>query len=549
MKSMSIFSKGGGPHEKLSRFMAGGAVSMLSFIVGGLTGGLFWVVAMTRWLGPEKFGILGPIFNAFWLICTLLSFGIPQSLMTFVSHHYEQEKEESVGFAKEGNQMLLWIASFLFSVALVSLFLGVTGRVAQTTGALWFVVILGVSLNLLYWGTDAVLKGLQRLDLASLGQLLFPVGLFIGSAGGVVLCQMVYGKGTWLDVVGGATGMAAGALVAFLFCYFLLRRFYPEFFPLYRVKKRSRTWKIITFGSLSAACLTIFNLLVQMTPVLVGFFAQRGFFGATQEENLRVSGYFATANLYGQGAMMLMGLTFALLPAISEAHRANDLPLMQRYYHLSMKVALSLIIPLTFLYIFLGGRIVELFSGDQFKAEDISPYIGLIGIGFASLGLIFMLTNLYMGLKNLLPPFVALCLVLVAQPLGVLLSAVGFHDPKYAALTMAVVPFYAMLFMVIYLARRYRLRIAARDFWIPTGSCLAAAFFFSVFIGLKAPLPAAVVSGLVGYFLPGLFFGFLSQEDVCFLTSLFKEKPLPEPLVKLLKFSRGIRLWGQPIEF
>lgn len=518
---------------------------MLSFVIGGLTGGLLWVIAMTRLLGPERFGILGPVFNSFWLLCVVLSLGIPQSLMTFISHHFQAEREESLAFAREGSVATLWLAAAVMAIGFVLLLWGSLGGLSFFSGSLWFVVLLGASLNLLYWGLDAVLKGLQRLDLSSIGQLVFPLGLFLGSLLGVMLMSH-FSRNREMAVVGGALGMAVGSLLAYLVCYAFLRRLYPYLFPLYRAQKMEKISTILTFGGLSAVCLTMFNVLVQLTPVFVGFFASRGFFAATVKENLKISGYFATANMYGQGAMLMMGLTFALLPAISEAHREENKPLMQRYYHLSMKIALAIIVPLTFIYLIFGGKIVELFSGAAFQAAEIAPYIGLIGIGFGSFAIIYLLINLYMGLKDLKPPFLALSLALLAHPLGVAVSALFLHSALAIAVVVALVPALTAVFLLWYTYWKYGLAILSRDLFLPVGSCLGALLGGGVALSLQAPLFLLALLALLGYLLPGVLFGFVSEEDALFLLTFFKSSKSRLPT--LLKYARGVRLWGKPVQ-
>lgn len=518
---MSVFAKGGSEQEKVTRFVAGGLISIVSLVVGGLTGGLFWVMAMTRWLGPVKFGLLGPVFQFFWLMCMISSLGLGQAITTFVSHHWEKKPEEAKAFLSLGNRVLLWQSLVVLTLGGLVGLAAFLGLLSKVWAAIALTVAPGIAVTILFWGLNATLTGFQRMDLVAVGNMIFPVGMFAGSAALVLGIQAWRGKETYLDVAGAAAGMFFGGLAAYACAFFFMRRLGFGLRGIYLTTAKRSVGSLLRFGGASAAALVLHTLLVSLAPILVFWLAKLGFFGATKEANMLSSGYFSTAHLYAQAPMMLMGVTFALLPAISEAHAAGNHRLMQRYYDLALKISFAITVPLIFSYVAFGGRIVEVLSGEGYPAQKLHAVVAVVSLGFLGLALIFMLVHLFMGLK--VPAVAAWTLGGGALIYAASIPLLGYllKDPVGAAAGFAFSALSAAAALIILLRAKFNLQFRFRNLLVPLACCFSATVaFFAVRFWSEHPalLGLAVVAG---YTVCSLLVGGVDEEDVEFLQGAF----------------------------
>lgn len=516
-RSGSAFTRGSTDEEKVTRFISGGAVSIVATIIGGLFGGALWLIAMNRLLGPKDFGILGPIFNSFFMFCTIISLGIPQTITTYVSHHYETDISEAKKFIKEGIKFIFLIG-FVFiviSTCLVILFYSL-GKINLLWTSLLITVALGITINLFFWGINSVLNGFQRLDYVSLGNMIFPIGMFISSLGLVIILQKTQGKESIWDVVGASAGMGIGAMVAFICALILIQKtLVISIKELFSWRKSYGLFrKIISFGGLSALALVGFSVLNLSPPQLVLLCAKFHWYGETLKENLIQSGYFSTAMMYASAPLMIMGLVFALIPAISEAEGKGRLDLMQKYFNLTLKFTFVCIIGIiAILYSVLAGEIVFLLSGAEFPASTMGPITTVVSIGMAFIALNFLLINLYIGIKR---PYIAALIVIICIFLEIsiiIILSYLFKSILAAAAGLIIATAVGTFLMFRYLVKNVGLTI---PIWALIPSLLAGlgTMIIIYFLPKKEIMVILdIIIAIIIYFLLYAFFGGWAAED------------------------------------
>ncbi|MEW6202027.1 MAG: oligosaccharide flippase family protein, partial [bacterium] len=475
-KKKSAFVSGGTDEEKVTRFVAGGVVSIIGFAVGGLFGGALWMIAMTQMLGPQDFGILGPIFQGFFASAALVSLGIPQAITTYVSHHYEFQFEESKKFIIDGNRLLIIIA-VLFFVVLTA----VTGALflSQKVNFFFFALLTTVAFGLLttvvFWSLNGILNGFQRLDYVAIGNIVAPVAMFITSMITVVVIQQISGKETKWDIWGGALGLGAGGFFGAVCAALLVRKTslvgLKDLFSLAHSYGLYR--KIITFGGVTTVALVGYMVFGGIVCPLVGFIAVRfGWFAGTYSENLTQSGYFSAAFSYAMVPMLVMGIVIALIPAISEAEGQGKKDLMQKYFALAVKYSLGIMFALFAAYAAVGGPLVELLSGGSFPARVLGPITTLLCFGFCFNGLYYLLMNLFIGLKRPIVPATAVFFVLTLEVSAIIFFSYFFRNILHASLGMVIALIFGAVYLLIYTTKVAGLRFYLWIIIIPTAALI-----------------------------------------------------------------------------
>nr|HPI76866.1 hypothetical protein [bacterium] len=115
-KRGDVFSAGTTDEEKKKRFNAGGIIAMAGFLAGGVFQAM-WMAVTPRLLGEQGMGLFSPLFQAAYAVATLIALGIPQTIVTFVSKHYENEFDESLKFMTDGCRLMFVVALGVVAVS------------------------------------------------------------------------------------------------------------------------------------------------------------------------------------------------------------------------------------------------------------------------------------------------------------------------------------------------------------------------------------------------------------------------------------------------
>ena len=438
----SVFTRADTDEDKMNRVKAGGMIAMGAFLAGGLFQ-VAWMSFNPRILGPMGMGLFGPMMGWFWVIASILALGVPQTICTFVSLHYEDDFEESNKFLSDGNRLIL--RNGIVALALVILG-GGAARLVGWISTLWYamavVLIFSCVMAMLFWGVNNVLNGFQRLDLVSVGNLLFPVGQFIGTVALALLAKALTDDWRWV-VVGAVAGLGVGQVFGLAPAIIMLKRTgrvnVREIFDL--SKSHGLSKKILQFGGLAAVAMVANAVVQNLTAPLVRIVGLYGMlFGATKEECLVQIGYFSTALIFGMSTMLILGVAIALIPAISEAEGQGRTDLMQEYYTTALQQSFTILAIFNFVYYLYIGDIIQLMGGNEFPAGIMGPLASRMVFGASGVAMLFVLTHLFIGLKKPGLAAAIMLAVLAGQIIGIIGFSYAFRSVLWAGAGFIIPP-------------------------------------------------------------------------------------------------------------
>ena len=490
----SVFTSGQSDEDKLGRFIGGSSVSVVSSVVAGLFA-LGWAASMAA-LGPESFSILGPYMQCFWILTALVSFGVPHTLITFISHNYEQDFDTAREIAMQGNKLLfVLVACFTAAALCVTAALWFSGRVQGLYIALCLIMIVAVLARQMYFGVFASMSGLQRLDYASLSNVIFSVFLPFMSLGLLTVARRLYPGNTQWEILAGAGGIGVSAAIAYAVGMIICTRTQLPPSVLYSFRKPLTRWKeILTFGWVTNVALVGNTIMGLIPPIYVSYFMAHGFgwYGATLLENKTQAGIFSAAFTFAMAPMLVMGLTFALIPAMSEAHARGNRPLMNKYFNTSVKYCFSIVAMLTAVYAVVIGRFVYFFTGGQYPVDVVHGIALYLEMGVGANALFFLLASMLVALKRPAVAARAICVVLALEVGAMTLAGKLTGDIDITAWGMAGSIAAGALFLFTFMATKLKMELRLSLFAPPVVSALA------MWVLCRA-LPAP---GRFGFFIP-----------------------------------------------
>lgn len=476
-KKSSIFEKAETDREKSERLVAGSIVSMLATIFGGAFT-TFWMISTTQLLGPRDFGIFGPIFQSFWAVLTLVSLGVNVSITTFVAHHWEKEKEEARKFSSDGAKLMLLIGIIiLISLTFIIFLLWILNYITGFYFWLIFVYIVGVFFNLQFWAIQGILLGVQRTDYYSLGNFLFPTVNFFFSLSLIILSQKIFGRESLIDVIAATSGLLFGGFFGTVLALFLLKkvdentyRVLYDFSRIYNLFK-----KIVKFGGISTVANVNYNIFNSLSCIIVGILAAKfGIFAKDISLNLKQSGYYSASYLYASAALMIMGLAFPLISAMSEAEAQNKRELMQHYLDLILKISFSILAGVFIFYALVGGEVVNFLAGKEYPLKEVKGITVVISLGICFLSLFYLLLNVFFGVKKPEYAAVSITVGLIFQILGLFTVPFIFKRTISAAYVFTFSSFLTVAFAIYYLRKYVNLKIKSVFYIAPAISGLIA---------------------------------------------------------------------------
>ncbi|MFH1537681.1 MAG: oligosaccharide flippase family protein [bacterium] len=499
----SAFARGGTDEEKVTRFVAGGVVSIAALLAGGIFT-ILWVVTTTRILGPKDYGIYGPIVGLFWSACAFFSLGVPQTITTFVSHHFEKDPEMSRRFASDGVKMLMLLGlALIVLVGLGGGLLFLLGRVSGFFYAIGVILAAGIFVTFLFWGINSILNGYQRLDYVAIGNMVAPVGMSLGALAFMVAAQALFGRESRLDVVGATMGFFVGHLLGFAAASHMLRRVgaisLKEIFGFGNYHGLFK--EILKFGGVSAVALVAMNVLINYNTPLVGLVIK-------DEEQV---GYFGAAILYASVMMLIMGFSFALIPAISEAEGQGRKDLMQKYYNLALKYSFGLLLSLFTFYAVMAGRAVWLISGPEFPPPVLGPMVVALSLGTICMSMIFLMTFVFIGLKRPAIPAVVNVAVLVLQAAGIVLFCAASRNVMSAAWGILAASGLGVVALFYLAWRRFGLAFPSWAVAIPGAASLPTWAIGHYLLPKEGPLMGVTIA--LCFIMHGVFFMLFGGYD------------------------------------
>jgi O-antigen/teichoic acid export membrane protein len=437
-KRGDVFSAGTTDEEKKKRFNAGGIIAMAGFLAGGVFQAM-WMAVTPRLLGEQGMGLFSPLFQALYAVATLIALGIPQTIVTFVSKHYENEFDESLKFMTDGCRLMFVAAIVTVGAAvLVSTVATALGAMSKFAASMIIVFAITIAFMALFWGVNGILNGFQRLDLMTIGNIVYPIGIFAASTALIVVAHRTMpGADRW-DVAGAVAGVGIGHLIALGVALAVVAK--TGLVPvkkLFAFKSAHGLYgRILKFGGITAVAFFSMTLAQNLTTIIVRvvgmnglpfqgmrgplFCSTRDFAYETAAKSCEAAiGHFGNALIYGLAPMLITGIAVAVIPAMSEAEDRGRRDLMQHYYTSAMSQSMAIIGCFIALFGVIIGPLIEIMNGKEFPAEVMHP-LGVLGvIGGSGLALLFVLINMFTGLKRPQIPAVILLAVVVTMTVSI----------------------------------------------------------------------------------------------------------------------------------
>ncbi len=433
MASANAFKSGDTDREKVGRFVAG---SSLLFVVSAASGAMqfAWSAIMQRMLGPEGFSLTGPFLNLFWLLSLATSFGVPQAMMTFISDRRHKDPEGAALIMSEGTRLLVAMGALFCGVAAAALVaIYDASPAANVYSGLAWLMIVSVAGKQMYMSFFATAGGIQRMDLLAVCNIVFPIAMLASSAGMVYAAKTYWPGSQAAGILAGAGGVALASVAQFVVSLAMFRRADLSLKKIYSWKMGWRESKrLLSFGWVAALAVIAASGVQFLPPAVVSFAAHSSALGGVAADKILNAGRFCAAFTYAMAPMLIIGMVMAIVPAISEAESKKNPELMQRYFDLAVKYALSIIMLMISIYAVYSGTIVELFSGKEYPRESMGILTLTLFAGMSAGMLAMLAVNVLVGIKKPAVP-AAVSLAMTVAVVAALAAAGVYSDSALAA--------------------------------------------------------------------------------------------------------------------
>jgi len=475
-KFTDTFAAGGTDEEKKKRFAAGGMIAMAAFMAGGIFQ-ILWMNTVTMKLGSQKMGMFGPLLFAFYAAGTVIALGIPQTITTFVSLHYEKEFDESKKFITDGIRLLFTIdLCVIFIGVAIPAILGATGVLSWFYAALIIAFVTAIGQMAIFWGLNAVLNGFQRLDLVSVGNMIFPIIQFAASFILIVIAQKIMSarnitgpEARW-DVIGAVIGLGLGQGFAGIGAAVVLSKMkVVSLKDLFRLRPAHGLYgKILKFGGWAAAAMVIMTIVQNLPGIVVRLVGMKWLlFGSTSALCESQIGLFNTSLIFGQATMLIVGIAMAIIPAISEAEGQGRHDMMQHYYNSAFQQAFIILTAFIAVYATVIGPIIELMSGPEYPASVMGLLGTLAVLGGAGCGALFLQINIFIGLKKPSIPAFVIALVVVMLLISITSFSFIFKDVRWASSGFVISTWIGSIILFIEAKRKFKLNFPTMALFEP----------------------------------------------------------------------------------
>ncbi len=507
---LAVFSSGDTDEQKKKRMEAGAVLGMVAMLCGGVFQAA-WMAATQRLLGASDYGTFGPMMFEYLALTMIICLGIPQTITTFVSNHFDKDREEALKFASDGIKLVSMIA---LGVTLVGsgilCYLASAGSIQWVQAGVYMSLIISVAITAIYWSVNGITNGCNRVELVALANTVFAITMFFAAVALIVFAQKITDPKEQWDVAAAMFGtFGVSDLVACLVAVFLLHK--TGIMPVKRVFNLKKSYglylKIIKFGGVTAVALVSATLLQQATPIFVKEGINRLYTyekGAVSHvipstANCRVKdvggvqkeictgifeevelGQYAAAFSYGIATGLLVGLSIALLPAISEAESNKRQDLLQDYYTTAMKQSSVVLTAFFVVFAIAIGDVGQMLGGAEYPRDVMLPfgYYGVIGCGGAAF--FAVLANIFIGLKKPAIPAIAAAVALVGMILTSFFLCTKTWDINMSTYTLIGYIWPINIILICIAAAKFKLHFPIRDFaWLAIlGLAPATCLFF-----------------------------------------------------------------------
>ncbi len=372
-----LFSSFGGQDLKSQLVRGGvgvGALKLLSLPLALVTS-----VLLARGLGPEGYGQYAFVLAVVSLLALPVGPGLGQLITREVAkYHHREEWGLFRGLLRRGHQWVI-VGSFIVA-GVIAILAGL--HASWTVDDRW-TLLLAATLMLPLLGVNALrgatLRGLRKVFYAQIPELLVRPGLHLV----VVVCLLVAGV---LNPASAIASQIAAAAIASGVGVLLLWQLRPPDVAQAEPRYRDGEWaqSLLPFILLAA----VGNFNGQIGILVLGWLGTDADVAA-----LRVAQNGATLV-----ALSLVIVNMVIGPHITRVQQEADKLRLQRLSRNSARAALVIALPIALPLIFLGGPIVGLIFGNDYRDLATLPLVilasgQLVNVAFGSVGLFLTMTG------------------------------------------------------------------------------------------------------------------------------------------------------------
>jgi O-antigen/teichoic acid export membrane protein len=331
--------------------------------------GRFVILGASLLVTPYLLGKLGPTQYGVWVLVGsivafgwLLDLGIASAVTKFVAEHAARGEIEVL---HRTVSTALWIYAGLGLAAvllgmigglLIGIVLGLAPSERATVGWLTFLMALTVGITIAFSPATAVLRGLQRFDLANVAIVGMGLATLITSVLAVALGA-------------GLLGMVAANTIVTLagqaWIVWLVRRTAPELRFDWRDPDREVARRIVGFSGAVFAVQVASRLQFEADGIVVAAVLSVG----------SVTPYALALRLSGLATIVAGQFTSVIQPVAAQLSAGDDSGRLRTLYITSTRLTLAILLPLGVVLSVLAGRILTVWVGSEYAAES-----GLVAI-------------------------------------------------------------------------------------------------------------------------------------------------------------------------
>lgn len=364
-------------HVSLKKYFLKGVSGSFTLKISSVILGLGSNIILARYLGPNEYGIYAFVMSIIGLLTVPTVLGLPEYLVREISKYKVQSDWERLkGLLRRANQIVFYVSVSL--TALLAFFSKFVISNEDTLKA--FLVALPLLLiNPLNSLRKASLQGLRHVILGQLPEFTVRPALFVS----LLLIA-------WLSRIKFDSSQAVGlqlvcAAITFLLGAYFLIKVLPQ-----EVKKANELYETKCWlkGALPFLFLgSMFLINNQTDIIMLGI--------------LRSSAEVGIYKVAMQGAQLvvfiLMAVNVTIRPVISELYTSRQMEKLQRMLTLSVRVVVSVSLPIGLILIFFGDILIKIVFGIEYTAASyplaVLCFGQVVNAGMGSVALVLNMTG------------------------------------------------------------------------------------------------------------------------------------------------------------
>ncbi len=350
---------------KLEKKIISGSTFILTSRFINMVSLVIFSIVMARLLGRDVYGLISIAVGFIGIFAIIGDIGLNIAGIRYISIYYAKKQYEDIKtivssslIIKLSLGMILAIVCFFGSEAIAEFF-------QKDVSTLFKITSIIIIFNLLASVFQTVMKGLQRMDLFALSNIIRDISWIVISIG-----LVIFGWG----VLGAMWGYLLSAVIWLIVCLIIylipLRIILPKKQKKKKEVAKKVRYKLIVFG-MPIVIMDITILLYNWTDTFV-----LAYYRPTWE----VSCYNIAFGLVNMVMIIIASVSTTLFPIFSREHALKKKKSQKRLYEKVVKFVMVIVYPLLTFMLFLSPFIILIYGTEYLPA--LSPLLILVLWGF-----------------------------------------------------------------------------------------------------------------------------------------------------------------------